>query len=301
MIKRKILKIAIVCTSLTLLNTAMFTTAIGSIGIKKAPVTQKLNINQNLIKIVQQNLPKGAILTNPINPKGTNAIQLKDINGDGQNEIIAVFKINEEGKVGFIVLTETRDKRSLIKSREYITEGIAVDFLKFAPITAKNKTDIVFGWTIGATAKNMDIFTWKNGWLTKIANAWYTKIEVADMPNKGGKKDGIAEIALWNHDTGEAYITGVYRWDGSKLVIARDVYPIYFKKVAAYYKEKVNEEPNAAFYWYYLADAQLKAENPKAAIEAANRGLAILKKFPDYYPEAKKFEDIIKAAEALEK
>jgi hypothetical protein len=296
--KRKTFKIAIVYAAIGLLNSNMIPAAIGSNNIKKAPATQNSNISPNLTKIVKQNLPNGAILTNPVNPKGTGAIQLVDINGDGQNEVIAAFKINKQGKVGFIVLTESRDKRSLLKSRQYITDGIAVDFLKVAPITGKNKNDIVLGSTIGATAKNMDIFTWENRMLTKIANSWYTKIEVVDMPNKSGKTDGIAEIALWNHDTGEAYTTVVYRWDGSKLIVARDVYPIYFKKVAAYYQEKVKTEPNAAFYWYYLADAQLKAENYSTAIEAANRGLAILKKFPDYYPEAQKFEEIIKTAEA---
>jgi tetratricopeptide (TPR) repeat protein len=92
-------------------------------------------------------------------------------------------------------------------------------------------------------------------------------LEVEDMPGVNGR-DGRVEMALWIHDTGEAYRVHVYRWKQGKLVPALDVYPYYFKKVAAYYQRKTEENPFGAFYWYYLADAQFKAGWHRQALKS---------------------------------
>jgi len=83
----------------------------------------------------------------------------------------------------------------------------------------------------------------KNDMVEKIASVYANKLDIEDLPDAKGQKDGIDEI-------------------------------------------------DAAFYWYYLADAQLKAEYYKDAIISAGKGMAILEKHPDYYPEMDKFKEI---------
>ncbi|MMZ56468.1 hypothetical protein D1872_183610 [compost metagenome] len=103
-------------------------------------------------------------------------------------------------------------------------------------------------------------------------------------------------IALWKHDTGDAFEVDVFTWDGTKLAPAPEAYPYYFKKVVQYYEQKVKEMPDAAFYWYYLADAQVKAGQPESGIKSIEKALSIKRAHPDYYPENSQLENVKKAA-----
>lgn len=167
-------------------------------------------------------------------------------------------------------------------------EGYNLNYLKAASITSKRSSEIVIGWQVGAVLAKLNIYKWMPYGFKNILDEdiYYSKIEVEDMPSKSGR-DGKDEIALWTHDTGEAYKVDVYRWENGKLVRAIDVYPYYFKKVAEYYEEKIKEMPEAGFYWYYLADAQIKSGEPKKALKSIE--VAMKLQYP--YPS---IEDLIK-------
>jgi hypothetical protein len=263
-------------------------------SIIKPPVSATVSskTSEDIIDIVNKFIPQSSRLINPEQPQGAKGVQLSDINSDGKDEIIALYKVNgEDGQLGLIILQ--RDKKdNWNKIYDYKSEGYAVDILKFADITGDGLEEIIVGWKIGSNASGLSILSMQEGKVNEIFKDYYSKIEIEDMPDKEGKRDGKSEIALWKHDTGGAYQIEVYGWDESKLSPVNAVYPYYFKKVVQYYEEKVKEMPDAAFYWYYLADAQLKSEDFKAALKSVEQGLKIKKVHPDYYPDNKKFENI---------
>ena len=277
----------------TLISTGCGTLS-SPVGMIKPPVSAIVASlsDETAATIINNFLPKGARIVNPQNPEGVKGIQLADLNGDGKDEIIGLYKLNgEQTGAGIIVLNRTTDS-NWSKILDYKSEGYGVNYLKFADITGNKKNDIIVGWNIGSTANGLDIFSFENNQLIKIASNGYSKIEVEDMANKNGITDGKSEIALWNHDTGEAYKIDVVKWGGAKLIPDQDVYPYYFKKVTQYYEQKVKEMPDAAFYWYYLADAQIKANNPNDALSSIKTGLSIKGNHNDYYPDNSKFEEL---------
>jgi hypothetical protein len=252
-------------------------------------------VNQKVLAAVNKHLPKRARLVNPSEPKGSKAVQAIDMNGDGKDEIVAVYRtVEPDGNYGVVGLMVLSDEHSGYKKLiNYKSEGYKVAFVKKAAITGKDKKDLVVAWSIGASIGNgIDVFTMKNDKIKKIAGFYANKVYIEDMPDAKGQKDGIDEIAFWQHDTGEAYVTDVVRWNGEKLASVPEVYPYYYKTVVPYYQQKVKEMPSAAFYWYYLADAQLKAGSYKDSLESVKKGMAILKEYPDYYPEIKKYQKI---------
>lgn len=247
---------------------------------------------EKAVDVINSFLPTTAQVVTPQNPEGAKGIQLADLNGDRKDEIVALYKLSgEQSGAGLLVLAPNPDG-SWHKILDYKSEGYGVNYFKSADITGDQKNDIVVGWNIGAIANSMDIFSFESNQPKKIASDYYSKIETEDMMNESGKTNGKSELALWNHDTGEAFKIDVLEWDGEKLVSDQDVYPYYFKKVTQYYEQKVKEMPDAAFYWYYLADAQIKANNPKAALASITTGLSIKDKHTDYYPDNSKFEDL---------
>lgn len=270
-------------------------------GSDKAQTPPAITIDKAATAAAAGFLPKGARFIRPNEPKGSQAIQAIDLNGDGRSDIIAAYKTVEadgsEGPAGLLALENT--KTGYKKLVDYTSEGYSVDFIKTAPITGSGKNDLLVGFKIGASAGDLvDIFSWKNNGLEKLDSFYSNKLEILDMPNEKGATDGIYELANWQHDTAEAYNISVTRWDGTHFVPATDVYPYYFKKVIPYYQQKVKEMPGAAFYWYHLADAQLNAGKSADAIVSANKGIEILKQNPDYYPEVEQFNKLIEAANA---
>ena len=235
---------------------------------------------QDYENILKQFLPPTATILELQQPKRQAAILLADIDGDQVEELIGAYKIQEEN---YILILKKRNQQwqsfTHIKGSGY---GIS-DFL-VAPITNNRTNTLIVGWQIGSVWSKLDLLEWKKSELVRLPtnNIVYSKLEVEDMPSSHGE-DGIAEIAFWKHDTDEAYKVSIYRFGGDRPIRAKDVYPYYFKKVGAYYQEllRTNELP---IYWFYLADAQEKADMFDQALVSIDQSLII----PPSYPFKKK-------------
>ncbi|WP_096877947.1 WG repeat-containing protein [Clostridium amazonitimonense] len=211
-------------------------------------------------------------------------IMMDDLNGDGIKEIIVAYKWH--GEIYVMVLARCYNCWYVIANIK--GEGYNVSYLKAAPIVNSNINDLIIGWQQGAIWSELDILKWTPHGFKKVIDdgIYYSKIEVEQMPSSSCT-NGKSEIALWVHDTGEAYKVEVYRWNLCKLVPAKDVYPYYFKKAADFYRVKTKENPDFVMYWYYLADAEGKVGMYKEALKSIDKALLL----PEAYPSR---EELIK-------
>ncbi|WFD10165.1 hypothetical protein [Tepidibacter hydrothermalis] len=229
-----------------------------------------------LVNIVKCFLPYMAEVSTLRNNK--KAVILADIDGYGFNEIVAAYKWQGENYI--VVLKRVYNGWCIIgnvKGSGYdITELIA------ARVTNTAKDDIIVGWQVGSIWSELYIYKYTNKGLINISPSeiYYSKIDIEDMKGEGGR----VEIAIWIHDTGEAYKVKVLRWCDNGLIEAIDVYPYYFKKVVKYYKEKTKEVPLSPVHLYYLADAQFKSGEYEDALSSINR----LLQFEYPYPSKEK-------------
>ncbi|CRK81935.1 hypothetical protein [Neobacillus massiliamazoniensis] len=202
-------------------------------------------------------LPYGSeLLYTDTNPKQA-LLHFVDLDGDGKLEAIGIMRTNQQ--LQLFTLKEYYGHLRIISILN--GPGYQVSYLGTAHIKSQNKVSIVVGWKVASIWSQLSIYEWTiPGLIEEKLNGdfIFSKIEVEDMPGLSGR-DGKAEIALWFHDKGEAYTVEVYRWDGGKFILAKDVEPYYFKKVAAYYKQQIKEHPDHSFYYPYLHDAEQKA------------------------------------------
>ncbi|WP_051541860.1 WG repeat-containing protein [Clostridium lundense] len=243
----------------------------------------------SLIGFVQSFLPTGSKIIELESPYKRPAVIMADLDGDGAKEIIAAYKW--QGETYVIVLKE--HLRVWFVMDNIKGTGYNVTYLNAAPITSRNINNLIIGWQMGSIWSQLDILQWTRQGFKHIIpnNIYYSKIEVEDMPGVNGR-DGIYEIALWVHDTGDAYKIEVYRWNGKGLAPSPDVYLYYFRRVVEYYKQKVKEMPGAAFYWYYLADAQFKAGMLCEALDSINVTISLGYEYPSK-------EDVMKLKEEI--
>ncbi|MDR0268215.1 hypothetical protein [Paenibacillus sp.] len=244
-----------------------------------------MSVHDHPIQIAKRYLPKEATLVNIDSPVPHPAVYAADITGDGIPEIMAVYKFNNELYLMVLVYRHGRyEVASRIKG-----PGYNVTYMAAMPIIKSGINNLVIGWQIGSIWSKLSVYAWMAAGLVDVApdDMSYSRIHIEDMPGPGGR-DGLAEIALWIHDTGNAYRVEVVRWNQGAFVPAPEVYPYYFPVVVRYYEKLTKEHPDYDFYWYYLADAQYKAVNPEAALVSVRRALAL----PNPYPSRETLLDL---------
>ena len=217
------------------------------------------------------------------------SIFIGDIDNDNNNEIIVGYKYQE---ICYItVLKSYRNKWYILGNIK--GPGYNINYINVAPVKEKNKNNLIIGWQVGGIWAQLDILEWTGNNFKRIIDddIVYSKIEVYNMPSKL-KSDKRVEIALWVHDTGDSYKISVYRYSNGKLVIAKDVYPYYFRKIIIFYKQKIKEHPDFGFHWYYLADAQIKAKMPYDAIKSIEINMNLQHPYPSK-------EELIKLKESI--
>ncbi|QBD87272.1 DUF3298 domain-containing protein [Clostridium tetani] len=231
----------------------------------------------NLISFIKKCLPWGAEIIMLEEPHKKPAICIADLDGDGIPEIIVGYKW--QGEIYATILKRYKNLWYVVANIK--GRGYGINYLGVARITEKNINSLIVGWQVGAIWAQLDIIQYTpQGYKHLLKEeVYYSKIEVEDMKGCSGY-DGICEIALWIHDTGNAYKVEVYRFCNGELIPAKDVYPYYFPRVVAFYKERVKEIPDAAFYWYYLADAQFKSCMYKDALISINKAINLNLEYP---------------------
>lgn len=228
------------------------------------------------INTLQNFLPLGATILELQQPQKRAAILLADIDGDQMDELIGAYRYEQQN---YIILLKKHDNQWL-PLKHIDGKGNGISDLRVAPITENWVNTLIVGWRIDNMQSQLDLLQWTNGGIIRLPtnNVIYSKLEVEDMPDYYGK-DGQYELAIWVHDTGDAYKVDVYRFSEGELVRAKDVYPYYFKKVAAYY-EKLLQTNDFSYYWYYLSDAQRKAGNLEQNLTSIDKALSFRSPYP---------------------
>ncbi|GAA0742432.1 hypothetical protein [Clostridium oceanicum] len=232
----------------------------------------------NPINMIKSFLPTTAEILTLDN--GEKAIGMVDLDGDCILELVAAYKW--QGEIYIIVL---KCYSGIWRTVDIVKgKGYNITYFGAAPIISRCKNNLIVGWQVGSIWSDLSVYEWKDSKLIDLIekNKYYSKIDIRNNKSTKGK-NGTYEIALWTHDTGDAYKVKVYRWSNDKFEVVLDVYPYYFRKVANYYK-KLLKEKDSTTYWYYLADAQIKVGDIKGALKSIDKALSF--KYP--YPSKEK-------------
>jgi hypothetical protein len=231
---------------------------------------EKLNID--LMKILNEFKPTNSLLISPEEHKPTKPYQVYDFDQDGHEEIMITFEIKAKeqpnpSQYGAIVLR--KGNQSWEKIWETQTQGVGLDFSGLADITGDGINEYLFGVTMGASAGNkLEIFKWNNHSLEKIAEVPYHMLELLS-----DKKVGLA---VWQRYIADTYFVDVLKWNGEKLVYDEELYARYYPAIEKFYHNKISKM-DAWFYWYTLADAQIKANLFEKARKSIQKGTTLAK------------------------
>jgi hypothetical protein len=230
-----------------------------------------------LYNFIKEFIPIEAEVVMLEKPNEVPVMLMSDLDGDGKKEIVAVYKFQDE--LNLLIL---KNCNGTWKVEETLKgKGYNVTYLGLAPVTKKDSRELIIGWQIGAIWSTLSILQWSDKGIKNLVKEelYFSKIEVGHFGDKKSKGDKV-EIALWSHFTGDAYEVNVYKWRDGELVLDPKSYEHYFKKVVMYYKERIKENPELLFYWYFLAEAQINIKSYNEAAYSINKALESTNPFP---------------------
>ena len=141
-------------------------------------------------------LSLGAEFSPPTGGPNRQAVQLKDLNGSGTNEVVAFFSIPSDSAL-IIYVFEMLDGDYTVAG---IIEGVGTAFesVRYADMDGDGVMEIVVGWQMSAALKHMSIFSIKDFHSVSLKSAEYTWLAVCDMTG-----DGSADVVAFRLPSGE--------------------------------------------------------------------------------------------------
>jgi hypothetical protein len=233
----------------------------------QSPRMASANI-QNLETASVTYLPKGTVPVIANSPLGNKSILPSDFDGDSKMESVILYQsLNNTRDVGAIVLKEKGSGFEKIFSRK--GPGYEISYASTNDLTGDGHDELLIGWKIGNRAGNvLEIYTWKNKEFNLIGKQNFHELEVIRF--KGEK---TYRLAVWEKEMNDVFDVKLLKWEKNQLQVDKGGDPLYYPKVVEYYQKRSEAVPDYAQYWYYLADAHLKANHPGEALIAINRGM----------------------------
>lgn len=185
----------------------------------KPPYEDEASIK--LKQTIENLLPAEARLTIPASQNGNSKAFFEvDINEDDSKEIIAFYKLGNEGfRHGFMVLTLDNNESWVEIGRvdEY-AEDIA--YVDFTDLTGDNLPELLVGWSGGGSGLNNElaIFTFNNKELVQLNSIAYSHLTIGDLDG-----DSLAEIAISKHERMQDIpnaVVEVYKYENHSFNLA---------------------------------------------------------------------------------
>lgn len=154
----------------------------------------------NLTGIVRSFLPPNAHLTVPVQSESGSAIQLQDLDQDGQDELLAFYKTDKtDYEINTLLLSQQDGKWSKLATLTGV--GSELHYVSFADVTADGAADLLLGYGGGeGLTRELAVYSLKGGTLTELIKQPYDQLLVGDLTGEGATDIAVLQ-GIYTTDT----------------------------------------------------------------------------------------------------
>ncbi len=213
------------------------------------------NKKENYSNILKEFIPEGSELLKPRYPANAGRIQLSDIDGDKNKELIASYKSANGIRT---VILKKQDERWIKLSEINNPEYDSLNFRAFADIAGEGRKQLLLGVVSGKNAGQLYGYSLSRNRANEMFSRAYNNFEVI-MPSNRNNNLASPHLAIWEKEDAGTYNIDLYKWNGLELERA-EKYPNYYRNsVTPFFAEKLRQSPYSATNWYNFANALVKS------------------------------------------
>ncbi len=235
---------------------------------KPKPSDGKSVSSKDISSIVANFLPEGATLDDL---KGSiKPIQTADMDGDGSEEIIALYKIpGGLPKMGVLVLKkDTNEWKNIFVEDDLINNIGIVTKISLSDVTGDNNPELFIEYD-----NRISICTYINEKIYSTYNSMFTDYRIEDLPGMYGK-DNMKEVIVRNSNSTDLDIK-VLRWSGISFDYVIYEYPALRKEMKDFYSQLFKSNPKNARALISIADLEIKENNYSKALELIKKATVL--------------------------
>ena len=170
---------------------------------------------QELSAQIEAILASGAEYTAPTSGTNLQSVQLEDLDGDGNEEALAFFRTNSDGRPLRIYIFQTvgegYQQAAVIEG-----SGTAIHSIRYEDMNGDGVKEILVSWQFSTGVQAMEVYVLEKLEPVLAMSTPYARYEVMDLDN-----DDIKELVVLRGDDTESggSLADYYDWDGSSLLL----------------------------------------------------------------------------------
>lgn len=172
----------------------------------------------NLQSAIEAAMPAGATYSPPTAGENQQAVQLTDLDGDGEDEAVVYLKTSGDLPLAVYVFDKQGDSFSLVSKVE--GSGSAFDHVLYVQFDDQPGYEIVLGRQIsGQVLQLLNVYALRDGTLTELMNTVYSEFITTDL-NGSGRQD---IFVIRSDGDMQKEIVELYAWQDGQLFKEREV------------------------------------------------------------------------------
>ena len=181
-------------------------------------VPKQLEDYYNLQSAIDSAMPDEAVYSPPTAGENQQAVQLTDLDGDGEDEAVVFLKLVSDLPLAVYVFDKQGDSFSLVSKVK--GSGSAFDHVLYVPFDDRPGYEIVLGRQLsGQVLQLLNVYSLRDGTLTELMNVSYSEFITTDLDSSG-----LQNIFVIRSDGDmQKEIVELYSWQDGQLFKEREV------------------------------------------------------------------------------
>ena len=152
----------------------------------------------NLQRSIDEILEKGAEYAAPTGGSHRQSVQLYDFDGDGDEEAVAFFRMNEDKPLKIYIFRNNDGDYEVAASIE--GEGTSIESISYMDIDGDSRAEIIVGWTMSGDIRMLGVYSLRDFEATSLMLTDYYEYVLCDMD-----EDERADLTVVRYDRTAKY------------------------------------------------------------------------------------------------